>query len=324
MTLAVVATLCTLTSCFKDDEELQRQLIELRATVEAKTKAAEKAEAEAADLRSKLKNGSSSGGSGASSEDLARAKSTIADLTKQIEDLKKAAAGAGAGGAPTKFDMDAMAAKLDEDLTRKAKQLRELVKGQISSGRIDEVALKSIEYPPQIVAPFTSAITFNVVTQAGQSIRLMFPVTADLSGSWKLPSVADVEAAYKMATSSPQLAGSPTGGTPAPPPAAPGVPPVSGGGVTPQPQPHAGGGSRVRQIDGNTFAFDWGDDPAPSPSPAPAPAPQPGPAAPQAPLSGQPTPGVPAPGPAAPAPAPAPAAPAPLMPVVGDKVIRFD
>ncbi len=323
-------------SCFKEDEELQRQIIEMRAALEAKGKAVEKAQAEVAELQSKAQR-SGSAGSAASSEELAKAKQTIEDLKRQIESAKAQAGTGASSGAPFKIDMDAIADKLEEDLTRKAKQLRELVQSQIPGGRIDEIALKSIDYPPQLVTPFSSAITFNVVADNGNHLRLLFPVSADLGGSWKLPSAADVQAAYKAAKDNPQgLAGN-TGAAPqAPPGGTASAQPPAGGGVAPQ-QPGYGppGGGGMRQIDANTFAFDWGDgagaaprQPQPQAQPQPrAPQPSGGPAvisnfAPPGPGgSGGPA----APAPAAPnAPAAAPSVPAPVMPVVGDRVIRFD
>jgi hypothetical protein len=341
--------LLALPSCFQGDEELQRQLIEMRAALDSKDKAVEKVQTELAALQSKSQgssnSNSSSSSSGASSEELARAKQTIDDLKRQLETAKAAAAAGSvsAGGAPLKIDMDAIADKLEEDLTRKAKQLRELVQSQIPASRIDEISLKSIEYPPQLVTPFSSAITFNVVADNGNRLRLQFPVSADLGGAWKLPSAADVQTAYKVAKDNPQgLAGNTaptqpqtqTGGVPA-------QQPNAGGGVQPQ-QPTAGHGGGMRQVDANTFAFDWGDGASAAPrQPQPQAQAQPQPRAPQ-PSSGGPAvisnfappgPGgaggpaapAPAPGPAAPsAPAAAPSVPAPVMPVVGDRVIRFD
>jgi hypothetical protein len=330
--------LLTLPSCFQGDEELQRQLIEMRASLDAKDKAVEKVQSELAELQSKSQR-SGSTTTGASSEELAKAKQTIEDLKRQLDAAKSQAASVSvsAGGTPLKIDMEAIADKLEEDLTRKAKQLRELVQSQISAGRIDEISLKSIEYPPQMVTPFSSAITFNVVTDSGSRLRLQFPVSADLGGAWKLPTAADVQTAYKAAKDNPQgLAGnttptqpqSPAGGTPP-------QPNVGGGVQQPQQPGYAQpGGGGMRQVDANTFAFDWGDGAGAAPR-------QPQPQA-QAPRQPQPSSGgpavisnfnpaspggssAPAPAPAAPsAPAAAPSVPAPVMPVVGDRVIRFD
>lgn len=342
-------------SCFKGDEELQRQIIELRASLDAKDKAAEKTQAEVAELQSKMQrsgnNSNASPGPSGSSEELARANVKIAELTKQLEAAKaQAASSATADASATpKIDMDALAAKLEEDLTRKAKQLRELVQKQTPSGRIDEISLKSIEYPPQLVTPFSSAITFNVSADGGQQLRLQFPVTADLGGSWKLPSPDDVQKAYKQAKDNPQGLASNN----AAPPSAPASPSGTAGPSAPPQAPAAHGGG-MRQVDGNTFAFDWGDTPGgaaaprqpgftqPQP-PSRQPQPQPQPQRPAAntggpsvisnfvpPGSGGASPSTgpgssPAPGPGAPAaPSTPAAAPPPVMPVVGDRVIRFN
>ncbi|RBP42621.1 hypothetical protein DES53_106330 [Roseimicrobium gellanilyticum] len=338
--LAGAIGLLSLPSCFQGDEELQRQLIEMRATLDAKDKAVEKVQAELAELQSKAQR-SGSTTSGAGSEELARAKQTIDELKRQLDTAKAQASSvsASAGGTPLKIDMDAMADKLEEDLTRKAKQLRELVQGQISAGRIDEISLKSIEYPPQLVTPFSSAITFNVVTDNGTRLRLQFPVSADLGGAWKLPSAADVQTAYKAAKDNPQgLAGNTTPTQPQSSTGGTAPPPNVGGGVPPQ-QPTAGHGGGMRQVDANTFAFDWGDGAGAAPR-QPQPQAQ-APRQPQAPQSsggpavisnfnpgspgGSSAPVAPAPAPSAPsAPAAAPSVPAPVMPVVGDRVIRFD
>jgi hypothetical protein len=331
--------LLTLPACFQGDEELQRQLIEMRAALDAKDKAVEKVQTELAELQSKAQRNGGATSSGASSEELAKARQTIEDLKRQLDTAKAAASSvsATAGGTPLKIDMDAMADKLEEDLTRKAKQLRELVQSQISGGRIDEISLKSIEYPPQLVTPFSSAVTFSVVTDNGTPLRLQFPVSADLGGAWKLPTAADVQVAYKAAKDNPQgLAGNTAPSQPQTPAGGSPTQPNVGGGVQQPQQPGYAqpGGGGMRQVDANTFAFDWGDGAGAAPR-------QPQPQA-QAPRQPQPSSGGPAvisnfnpasPGgssaPAAPAPAPsapaaAPSVPAPVMPVVGDRVIRFD
>lgn len=336
----VFGLLTAMPSCFQGDEELQRQLIELRAALDAKDKAVEKVQTELAELQSKAQR-SGNASSGASSEELAKAKQTIEDLKRQLEAARsQAQAGNGSGGgAPLKIDMDALAEKLEEDLTRKAKQLRELVQSQIPAGRIDEISLKSIDYPAQLVTPFSSAITFNVVADNGNRLRLQFPVSADLGGSWKLPSAADVQTAYKAAKDNPQGLAAGNTGTGAgtqPSPAGGATQANAGGNVQPQQPAHGPGGGGMRQIDANTFAFDWGDGANAAPrqpqAQAQPQAPQPssgGPAVisnfnPASP-GGSSAPTAPAPAPAAPnAPAAAPAVPAPVMPVVGDRVIRFD
>jgi hypothetical protein len=319
-----------LSSCGKGDEELQRQLIELRGTVDAKDKAMEQLESQVASLQSQKQPAVVNNIPGASAEELAKAKARIAELEQRV-----ASASANPAASPQlgKIDVEEIAEKLEEDLTRKAKQLRELVQRQSPTSRIDEISLKSIEYPPQLVTPFNSAITFTVTEGGGAPMRLMFPVTADLGGSWKLPTPDEIQKAYKAAQQQPQgLATSGTQGLQQGQPQA--------GNVPPQQQPAAsGGGARMSQRSDGVFVFDWGDGAASAqpqqraqpqaqqayaPQPAPAGGPQtynnfvpPGQAAAQP----QPQPQAPR----APAAAPqAPSVPAPVMPVVGDRIIRFN
>jgi hypothetical protein len=317
--LVALALVACLASC-GEDEELQRQLIDLRKTVDAKNKSVEQLQAQVADLQSKAQR-SSGAPSGASSEDLTKAKARIAELEQRLATASAAAATPAAAPQIGKLDMEAMASKLEEDLTQKAKQLRALVQQQSPGSRIDEITLKSIDYPPQLITPFSSAITFTVSVGTGTPLRIMFPVTADLGGSWKLPTPDEVQKAYKAAQEQPQggLASSPSA-------------PVPQGNAPSQPAPTGpGGGARVTQRGDGVFVFDWGDGPpgaapnrqpqqAYTPPPTPAPAPSTG-FVPPAPGGTPP----PAPTPNPPAAAPqAPNVPPPVMPIVGDRVIRFD
>ena len=240
----------------KGDEELQRQLIELRSAVDAKTKTAEQLEAQVADLRSRTQI-TNVAPPVASNEELVKAKARITELEQSL-----ATASANAAAAPPqmgKLDLDEIAGKLEDDLTRKAKQLRELVQRHSPSSRIDEISLKSIEYPPQLVTPFNSAITFTVSEGTGTPMRLMFPVTADLSGSWKLPTPDEIQKAYKAALEQPRggvASSQPQGGQPAPQgnPQGQGNPQVQS-----QPASSTGGGARMTQRADGVFVFDWGD-----------------------------------------------------------------
>ena len=325
--LMMVCGALMMVSCAPQDEELQRQIIETRAALDSRTKALEQVQSQIAELQSQRPRSGDAAGSG---EELAKAKATIADLTKQLESLRSQSAGASqksTAPAPMQLDLDAMAVKLEEDLTRKAKQLRELVQKQSPNSRIDEISMKSIQYPAELVTPFNSAITFSIAMQGGRSIRLVFPVTADLGGSWKLPGPDEVQQAYKAAQEQPEGVAF-SGGTTAP--AQPTGEPQSS-----QAQASGGRGSSMRQVDANTFVFDWGDGPTaqqprqPQASPQPvAPRPAstggaqtlnnftpPGQIAPQAPPSA----------PRQPSASPQPSSvPPPVMPVVGDRVIRFN
>ena len=309
-------------SCARQDEELQRQLIEMRATLESRNKAMEQLQSQVGTLQSQSQQ-PRNGASSADAAELAKAREKIAELEKRIALLQTNPTAPPALG---KIDMDAMAEKLEDDLTRKAKQLRELVQKQSSGSRIDEISLKAIEYPPQLVTPFTSAITFTVAEEGGRSLRLQFPVSADLGGAWKLPTPDEVQQAYKAAQQQPAGAVVAGGGAA---PAPQGNPAQSGG----APAHNPGAPSMTQRSDG-VFVFDWGDGTAPMPraaqpqpqpqtqaprpaTPAPAPAPLPNTAPPA--VSGLP------PQPAAPPAAPAqPSVPAPVMPTVGDRIIRFN
>lgn len=326
--LMMVCAALMMVSCAPQDEELQRQIIETRAALDARTKALEQVQSQIAELQSQRPRSGDAAGSG---EELAKAKATIADLTRQLESLRAQSAGASqksTASAPMQLDLDAMAVKLEEDLTRKAKQLRELVQKQSPNSRIDEISMKSIQYPAELVTPFNSAITFSIAMQGGRSIRLVFPVTADLGGSWKLPGPDEVQQAYKAAQEQPEGVALSGGATPVQP---------GGNAQSSQPQASGGRGSSMRQVDANTFVFDWGDGPtAQQPRQAQATAPPqsvtprsasvgggqtlnnftpPGQIAPQPPLSA----------PTQPSASPQPSSvPAPVMPVVGDRVIRFN
>lgn len=295
-------TAALLPSCSQEDAALQSQLVEARAALDAKSKALEKAESE-------LARSQNHSGGAASSEEVAKLKARNSDLEEQLANAR--AQNAESGKAP-KFDMDAMAAKLEDDLTVKAKQLRELIQKQTTGGKVDEISLKAITYPSEIVTPFSSSITFSMLMDTGKSIRLMFPVTADLSGVWLLPGPDAVQKAFQQAQSQPaqQVATAPApavngagGSFPAAPAAA-------------APVANTGGGASMRQVDGNTFVFNWGDAPAGNAPAQPRQAPAAAPSA-AAPIAAAPQ----APAPAAPQQS---AVPAPVMPVQRDVVIKFD
>ena len=325
--LVVLAVTLGMSSCAREDEELQRQLIELRATMDSKNKSVEQLQAQITDLQNQKQRASVST-SGASSEELAKARVRIAELEQRLAELT---ANPTATPQIGKIDMDAMAGKLEEDLTRKAKQLRELVQKQSPSSRIDEISLKTIEYPPQLVTPFTSAITFTVTVGNSTPMRLMFPVTADLGGSWKLPTPDEIQKAYKAAQEQPQGIAANGGSA-----GSSGQPAYNnGGGGAPTGQAGSAAGPSMTQRADGVFVFDWGDGPSAAQQPRQAPPQQayaPAPAAGGSqtfnnftPPGSQPA----APAPAAPQPPPAaapqaPSVPAPVMPVVGDRVIRFN
>ena len=265
-----------LCGCMKGDEELQRQLVATRTALEAKTKALDQAQSQAAD----------------SAKDNAR----VSELEQQ---LAAALLQPAAPGAPQKLDLDALKDKLEADLTSKARQLRELVLKQTGAVRIDEISIKGIDYPPQIITPFRSAITFALSGDGGQAILLMFPVTADLNGSWKLPGPDKVQQAYKEAKNviaSNARAAVNAESNPLSPSQGPTAPST--------------GTAGFRQIDPNTYLFDFGDKRGPAATPG---LPQsPVPSAPPSQSSASP-----------PNPQPSVTVPSPIMPVQRDIIIKF-
>lgn len=346
--LAVLGTVA-LSSCAREDDALQSQIIETRAAMEQRSRELEQTQAQLNELKEKMQR---MGGASSSSDEVARLKARNAELEDQLAAARKQTS---TSDAPAKFDMDAIASRLEDDLTRKAKQLRELVQKQTPGGRVDEISLKSIEYPRELLATFNSAITFNILAESGEKLRLVFPVTADLGGAWKLPAPAEVQAAYVQAKSQPAGAGagnssgaawagagSEIAPSSSPAPAAPPQVAASAPAHSATQAPASSGGQTgMRQVDANTFVFSWGDSRGggqaqPQPQ-APRPAAQPAASAP-APVQGNtpianftpPGPGgaAPAPAPAAPSRGAAPAAatppPAAVMPVQQDITIRFD
>lgn len=351
--LLAVLGMVSLSSCAREDDALQSQIIETRAAMEQRNRELEQTQSQLNELKEKMQRMS---GASASSDEVARLKARNTELEDQLAAARKQTSTA---DAPVKFDMDAIASKLEDDLTRKAKQLRELVQKQTPGGRVDEISLKSIEYPRELLVTFNSAITFNILAESGQKMRLVFPVTADLGGTWKLPAPAEVQAAYVQAKSQPAGAGAGSGGaawagagseiapssSPAPastPAAAPHVAASTPAASAPQAPVSSGGQTGMRQVDANTFVFSWGDSrggggQAQPQAQAPRPAAQPTAPAPASVQGNTPIANFTPPGPGGAAPAPAPAAPsrgaapaaatpppAAVMPVQQDITIRFD
>jgi hypothetical protein len=326
----LILSACLLTSC-SDDEELRRQLIDLRGQVEDKTRAVEQLQAQVAALQSKkaaVVSPELSAAPIASTEELTKARARIAELEQRLAEVPAAPVATPAIG---KLDIETIAIHLEEDLAAKAKQLRQLVQRQSPSSRIDEISLKSIEFPPQMVTPFTSAITFTIAEGNAPPMRLMFPVTADLSGSWRLPTPDEIQKAYRAAKEQP--ASSVASGDSIGAGARPQEPSrTKSKSLPPAPSPTAGattrssagqtattaGGARMTQRPDGVFVFDWGDAPAASQTPT---ATRPPGTPSRAPNVSVPTP--------PPAPAPPPSrggvtTPPPVMPVIGDRIIRFE
>lgn len=314
--LVALTAALVLCGCAREDEELQRQLVETRAALAAKSKALEEAESQRNSPPPSAPAPAPAPASMESTAELAKARSRISELESQLAATKQRAP---AAAAPAKLNLDELKDKLEGDLTNKARTLRELLLKQAGVSHIDEIGIRGIEYPPEIIAPFRSAITFSLSANDGRQLRLIFPVTADLEGSWSLPGPDKVQQAYKQVrdappdsanvASAPAEAPSPATATSPPRPAPP--PPSSPSGF--------------RQVDPNTFQFDWGDaaktgaksrSGQPATSTATTTASAPGVSAPQQPKTVAPT------TPAAPA-QPEVSVPKPVMPVQRDIIIKF-
>ncbi len=283
--------------CAREDEDLQRQLVEMRETLAAKSKALEQAESQR--ISQPLPTPAQT--TGISTDELARAKSRIADLESQLAEAKQHAS---AAPASSKRDFDGLKDKLESDLTSKAKILRELLLKQAGVTQIDEIGIRNIEYPPEIIAPFRSAITFTLAASDGRKLRLVFPVTTDYDGSWSLPGPDKVQQAIKQvkdnAPAEPSGASAPTGTQ------------LSSGGSIPR---NPTGSAKTnpagfQQVDTNTFQFDWGDRSKGGAKPRQN---SPEPTVPT--VSAQPSPAPPA--------KPEVTAPKPIMPVQRDIIIKF-
>ncbi|MFZ4766749.1 MAG: hypothetical protein ACOYMN_17495 [Roseimicrobium sp.] len=284
----VAVTTVLMNSCVREDEELQRLLIETRAALATQTQALDNAQAQLSGSKNQKPTENFS-------VELTKAKARIAELTAEIAALKSSS--------PATLDIDTLAKKADAELMHKAKQLGEMVQKQSPSSRMEEMSVRAVQAAPQVVAPFASAITFNVFLD-GRALKLVFPVTADLRGSWKLPSPDEVQKAFKEAegqvTRNAEVAQAP---------------------AEPQTRPSAAQG------DVPTFEITWPDEnraPQVRPQPStPSPAHRSVPIASSPPIDNFAPPSQAAPAATSSPPPAAPQVPAPIMPVVGDRVIRF-
>jgi hypothetical protein len=307
-----------LAGCAREDEELHRQVVELRADVQAKNRELEELRAKAANTSSQTPTAPPS-----SNAELTKAQARIGELEGEVAKLnaklndQAKSQPEPATSISMKFDADSIKDKLENDLTRKASELRDLVLRQSGITSISEISIKRVELPPEVITPFHSAITFTLLDN-GKPLRVQFPVTADFGGSWRLPSPDKIQQACQQAREQ-MAAGTP----PAPPPAeSPGASPAP---ATPSPAPARTVASQspstnrtpsMRRVDSNTFVMDWGDKPAAAPAQSPSATPS---SSAPAPGSGLRTPSGQG---AAPAPA-SPNVPPPVMPVQRDIIIKF-
>lgn len=348
--------------CAKEDSELQRQIVELRAEVQSKTTALEEAKAKIAQSATRAApTPTASVAQGVSKEELAKAKERISQLEGEVAKLNTANASlneklqsqstssAPSTPVPMKFDVDALKDKLEDDLTKKAAELRDLVLRQNGVTAISEISVQRLQLPPEVITPFHSAITFTMMDN-GKPLRVQFPVTADFGGSWRLPSPDKIQQACEQAReqlasgrpaepepAAPPVATPPPASTPPPATSAPASTPkasrpVASSAPASSTSSPGSGHASIKRVDSNTFVMDWGDHKAATASAAPAappppstsaPAPAPRPAAP---ASSEPTtasaPLTPKSSPAKSSAAPT-NVPKPVMPVQRDIIIKF-
>jgi hypothetical protein len=319
--------------CAKPDEELQRQIVELRADLQMKAKALEEAKAKASNATPPPPVTPSA--PGPTMTELTQAKSRVSDLENEVTKLKTAnetlverlkhLPPPQEPNQPIsmKFDADVLKDKLEDDLTKKAAELRDLVLRQHGVTAINEISIQRVELPPEVITPFHSAITFTVMDN-GKPLRVQFPVTADFGGSWRLPSPDKIQQACQQARE--QMASGRTPETETAPSSLPAPPSAQASrSVAGTPTPNSGNRApKMKRVDSNTFVMDWGDNKA-SPSatgqpssvihtPAPSESSSSNTTVTNAPV---------APGHPAPAPPSSKNVPPPVMPVQRDIIIKF-
>lgn len=279
----LTALLLVLASCTQDDAQVIQQLSELKARL---AKAEEAAKTVPAPIRD---------GTEGESPALAAAQARIRDLEAR---LAAAESRGGTSSSDPILNLQEIARKMQADLITKTEELRSLVESTAPSANIQEITVRRIKPPQEIASAFSSAIIFTALDPRQRSLRLEFPVQANLDGVWKLPTVKDIERSYDEALASVGTS-APQAGASAP--------------VAQAPQRPASAPSTFRQVDDKTFQFSW-DTARNSPT---------GPAATSS--ATPPTGAAPASPRPPPAPAPAqPTIPKPLMPVVQDVPIRFE
>lgn len=301
-----------LSGCLGEDEQLHRQLQDLRAELKTAEDRAAEAETKVRELSAKVSETPPPAPVSATADpaELKSARERIASLEKELA-AAKASPPAATAPTQTAESYKELAKQLQTELMQKVSELSDQLQSQIPSADVQEVTVKRIRPPEEIATAFSSAITFTLLDSSRQPVPLSFPVQAGLDGTWKIPTVEDVKRVYSdmargIPQSAPAVAAAPSQG--AAPAAAQPTQPASA--------PASGGGSFVKQSDGSILV-NWDGNASAAP-PAPAPSPALAPAA----ATLQPPPQVSQPAqPQRPA---APAIPAPVMPVQQDIIVRFE
>ncbi len=278
---AVSAVVCLLLSgCLGEDEQLHRQLQDLRAELKTAEDRAAEAETKVRELSAKISETPPSAPVSETADpvELKSARERIATLEKELA-AAKASPPAATAPTQTAESYKELAKQLQTDLMQKVSELSDQLQSQIPSADVQEVTVKRIRPPAEIATAFSSAITFTLLDPNRQPVPLSFPVQAGLDGAWKIPTVEDVKRVYSdMARGIPQSAPALTAAAPSQ-----GAAPAAAQPTQPAPAPASGGASFVKQSDGSILVNWDGNASAAPPAPAPSPALAPAAATPQPP-----------------------------------------
>jgi len=319
LALAVLMLPLILAGCLDGDAQLQQAVRDLRTEVQRAKEANQTLAAQLGEAKTKIKEMEGKVEAADGSKSVAVHPDRSAELKAALEkiaELETLLSAAETGAKPaslTAASLRELAKELQADLMSKVNELSDLVQAKIPSADLQEVTVKRIHPPEEVASAFTSAITFTFMDGNRQPVPLRFPVQAGLDGSWRVPTVEDVQRVFngvasgevQVSTPTPGLASSPQQGSPAG--AAAGNAPTQSLAARP---------TFDKQADGS-IVINWDSNavppsgsalapvaPTPAPTPAassPAQAATPPPAAPQK-----------------------PSMPAPVMPVQQDIIVRFD
>jgi hypothetical protein len=309
--LAIAASSLFLTGCLEGDEQLHQTVRGLRAEVQKAKETQESLVAQLNEAQAKIKQLESQPATSNTLANAAPADSNHAAelqaVQQKVVELEGALAEARSGevaGGLTAESLRQLAKELQTDLMTKVNELSDQVQAKIPSADLQEVTVKRIHPPQELATAFTSAITFTFLDGNRQPLPVRFPVQAGLDGSWRVPTVEDVQKIVSGVASGELQSATPSQGLASAPAA-----PAGGGGLAGPASAGAGRPTFDKQADGS-IVINWDANAAPAPPPPMT--------------TGTPSPvGTPAPGPA-PATPRQPAVPAPVMPVQQDIIVRFD
>ncbi len=311
--LAIAVSPLFLTGCLEGDEQLHQTVRGLRAEVQKAKETQESLVAQLNEAQAKIKQLESQPAPPSTAANAAPAEGNQAAELRAAQQkvvalegaLAEARSGEAASGL-TAESLRQLAKELQTDLMTKVNELSDQVQAKIPSADLQEVTVKRIHPPQELATAFTSAITFTFLDGNRQPLPVRFPVQAGLDGSWRVPTVEDVQKIVSGVASGELQSAAPPQGLASAPAASAGA-----GGLAGPASPASGRPTFDKQADGS-IVINWDANAAPAPTPtAPPPV-----------TTGTPSQvATPAPAPAAPR---QPAVPAPVMPVQQDIIVRFD